>query len=153
MKQEITLTHEFVEFIPEDLRERTLYISIRFATVSHLCCCGCGSKVVTPLRPTDWKLIFDGKTISLYPSVGNWSFACRSHYWITKSTVEWSGGWSDEEIEAGRDRDRGAKRKYFGTDEAAAGGNEPSVESPSQQNTERCDDNGLWWKLRKWWSP
>jgi hypothetical protein len=152
MKQEMTLTHEFVEFIPEDLRERTLYISIRFATVSHLCGCGCGSKVVTPLRPTDWKLIFDGKTISLYPSVGSWSFACRSHYWITKSTVEWSGRWSDEEIEAGRDRDRWAKRKYFGTDEAAAGGNEPSDESASQQNTE-CDDDGLWWKLRKWWSP
>jgi Family of unknown function (DUF6527) len=35
----------------------------------NLCCCGCGEKVVTPLRPTDWKLIFDGKTISLDPSL------------------------------------------------------------------------------------
>lgn len=74
MKQEIPLKHEFAEFIPAELQERTLYISIRFVTVSHLCPCGCKNKVVTPLKPTDWKLIFDGKTVSLHPSVGNWSF-------------------------------------------------------------------------------
>ena len=78
MKQEIAFKHEFVEFIPEELKEGTLYVSIRFATVSHLCACGCKSKVVTPLKPTDWKLIFDGKTISLDPSIGNWSFPCQS---------------------------------------------------------------------------
>ena len=38
--------------------------------------------MVTPLKPTDWKLTFDGKTITLYPSIRNWNFACRSHYWI-----------------------------------------------------------------------
>ena len=59
---------------PDELEQGTIYVSIRFATASHLCCCGCGNKVVTPIRPTDWKLIFDGKTISLDPSIGNWSF-------------------------------------------------------------------------------
>ena len=54
MKQEIALKHEFVEFIPEELKEGTVYVSIRFATVSHLCVCGCKNKVVTPLRPADW---------------------------------------------------------------------------------------------------
>ena len=28
--------HEFVEFVPTELTEGTVYVSIRFATVSHL---------------------------------------------------------------------------------------------------------------------
>jgi hypothetical protein len=56
MRQDFVLRHEFVEFIPDELKEGTIYVSIRFATAAHLCCCGCGNKVVTPLRPTDWTL-------------------------------------------------------------------------------------------------
>jgi hypothetical protein len=117
MKQEIVLKHEFVEFIPDELAQGTIYISIRFATASHLCCCGCGSKVVTPIRPTDWKLIFDGKTVSLYPSIGNWSFACKSHYWIRNNRAKWAPRWSRKEIDRGRNRDRKAKGKYFDASE------------------------------------
>ena len=47
MKQPVTFKHEFVQFIPEELQEGTVYVSIRFATVSHLCACGCKTKVVT----------------------------------------------------------------------------------------------------------
>lgn len=72
--------HKFVEYIPDALDEGVLYVSVTFRTVLHLCGCGCGSEVATPLDPSDWKLTFDGKTISLYPSVGNWSLACQSHY-------------------------------------------------------------------------
>src|SRR5690242_6339020 len=100
MKQEIPIKHRFVEFIPEELDESTLYVSMRFATLSHLCACGCKSKVVTPLKPTDWKLTFDGKTITLYPSIGNWSFPCRSHYWIKNSWVQWAENWSQERVES-----------------------------------------------------
>jgi len=53
MKANATLKHEFVEFIPEDLEQGTLYISIRYKTGTHLCCCGCGNIVVTPFSPTD----------------------------------------------------------------------------------------------------
>jgi hypothetical protein len=106
MKPERQLHHEFVEFVPEELREGVVYVSIRFATASHLCCCGCGSKVVTPLRPDDWKLIFDGKSISLYPSIGNWSFPCQSHYWIRRNTVQWDLTWSQQEVELARAFDR-----------------------------------------------
>ena len=112
MKQAIALNHEFVEFIPTQLKERTVYISIRFATVSHLCPCGCNNKVVTPLKPTDWMLIFDGKTVSLHPSLGNWAFACRSHYWVRNDSVQWAEEWSTEEIAAGKLDDRRAKEKY-----------------------------------------
>ena len=76
------LEARFVEFIPKDLDEGTLYISKRFRTASHLCCCGCGGKVVTPLNPAKWNLLEQDCTVSLSPSIGNGAFACRSHYWI-----------------------------------------------------------------------
>jgi len=51
MKPERLLKHEFVEFIPDQLEDDTIYISIPYATVTHKCCCGCGTEVVTPLSP------------------------------------------------------------------------------------------------------
>jgi hypothetical protein len=120
MKQEKSLAHEFVEFIPDVLEEGKIYVSIEYATVVHKCCCGCGKEVVTPLSPTDWKLIFNGKTISLDPSIGNWSFPCRSHYWIRNNRVRWAEQWSQARIDAHRAHDRWAKDKYFsGVEEAA----------------------------------
>ena len=80
-----TFTHRFVEFMPEHLEPDVIYVSLRFALVSHKCACGCGEEVVTPLSPRDWQLIFNGDTVSLYPSIGNWSFRCRSHYWIDQN--------------------------------------------------------------------
>lgn len=90
------LKHKFIEFIPEVLDEGILYVSIAHGTAVHRCCCGCGREVVTPLTPTDWKLIFDGETVSLHPSIGNWNFPCRSHYWITKNRIEWAPSWGQE---------------------------------------------------------
>jgi hypothetical protein len=116
MRPEVVLKHEFVEFVPEQLEDRTVYVCIPFATVVHKCCCGCGREVVTPLTPTDWQLIFDGVSISLHPSIGNWSFPCQSHYWIRHNRVRWAGRWSQQEIEAGRAADAFAKAKYFGED-------------------------------------
>ncbi len=121
MNPEILLKHEFVEFIPDKLEPQTVYVSIRFATATHLCVCGCGNKVVTPIRPTDWTLIFDGKTVSFDPSIGNWSFPCQSHYWITKNRVKWAPKWSRKQIERGRTRDEMARQQYYsGRDESIA---------------------------------
>ena len=80
-----TFTHKFVDFMPERLQPDVIYVSLRFSLVSHQCACGCGEEVVTPLSPRDWQLIFNGETLSLYPSIGNWSFPCRSHYWIDQN--------------------------------------------------------------------
>jgi hypothetical protein len=107
------LAHKFVEYIPEHIEPGTLYVSIAYATATHKCCCGCGREVVTPLSPTDWALIYDGQTVSLDPSVGNWSFPCRSHYWIRRNRVVWARRWSKAEIEEGRKEDRAAKTAYF----------------------------------------
>ena len=108
-----TVKHEFVHFIPEALDEGTVYVSIPFATVVHRCCCGCGREVVTPLTPTDWDLRFDGKTISLYPSIGSWALPCQSHYWFRRDRVVWARRWSKMEIEQGRAGDRQATDAYY----------------------------------------
>jgi hypothetical protein len=75
--------------------------------------CGCGNEVVTPLSPTDWKLTFDGKTVSLYPSIGNWNFECQSHYWIKKNRIEFADHWSQKEILGGRKSDSNTKNVYY----------------------------------------
>jgi hypothetical protein len=108
-----TLQHKFIEFIPDVIEEGILYISIEYCTAIHKCVCGCGNEVVTPLSPTDWKLTFDGKSVSLDPSIGNWNFKCKSHYWIIKNTVKQSTRWSDWKIEKGRKEDLNTKKKYF----------------------------------------
>jgi hypothetical protein len=150
MRQEIALKHEFVEFIPDELIAETIYVSIRFATVAHLCCCGCGNKVVTPLRPTDWRLIFDGKTISLDPSIGNWSFSCRSHYWIVRNKIKWARQWSQEEIRAGRAHDRLAKEDYFGESVAPSRPAEPVGNAGSADQRASQSTASVWQKLIKW---
>ena len=103
------LSHKFVKHVPEKLEDGVVYISMEYSMVIHKCCCGCGKEVVTPLSPTGWKLIFNGKTISLYPSIGNWSFECQSHYWITDSKVEWAHRWTKRQIESGRKKELNRK--------------------------------------------
>lgn len=101
--------HRFVDSMPETLEEGVLYVSIPYAIAMHLCVCGCGHDVVTPFSPTDWAVIYDGVSVSLKPSIGNWSFPCQSHYFIERDRVHWAPHWTPEQIAAGRARDRTAK--------------------------------------------
>lgn len=80
----------FVEYLPRELDEGRLYISMEYATASHLCACGCGTRAVTPLGAADWRLLFDGR-VTLTPSIGNGQFACGSHYLIRSDEVIWLG--------------------------------------------------------------
>ncbi len=105
--------HRFVGEVPRQLEAAVLYVCIEFCTAVHLCACGCGSEVVTPLSRTDWSITFDGDSVSLNPSIGNWGFACRSHYFIRRGWVRWARLWTDEEVEAGRAFDRWNKSRYF----------------------------------------
>jgi len=84
------LSHKFVEFVPDTLSPDEIYVSFRFSLVTHLCACGCNQEIVTPLSPKDWQLIYNGNTISLYPSIGNWKLSCRSHYWIQEDSIVWA---------------------------------------------------------------
>lgn len=114
------LEHEFVERLPEQLAPGILYVSMTYGTVAHRCCCGCGEEVVTPLGPTDWRMIYDGESVSLLPSVGNWSLPCRSHYVIERGRVIGAGPWSEEQVAAERARDRAAKAQFYGQQPVAA---------------------------------
>lgn len=113
MKRIEQIRHEFTDVIPEDLEEGVLYVSMKYATAIHLCFCRCGNKVVTLIRPTRWQLIFDGKSVSLTPSIGNWGFRCKSHYWIRQNQVDWAGTWSKKEIDSARRRERGELEQEF----------------------------------------
>jgi len=147
MRREVTLRHEFVEFIPEPLEDGVIYISIPYATASHNCCCGCGMKVVTPLSPTDWKLTFDGKTISLNPSIGNWSLPCRSHYWIVQNRVRWAEQWTDKQVQAGRAHDAASKQRYYGTTQTTT----VSEKDDARQETSDTAPT-LWERFKSLWS-
>lgn len=107
------MQHKFVEFIPENIEHGVLFVSIEFATATHKCVCGCGNLVITPLSPTDWELRFDGETVTLYPSIGNWSFECKSHYWIEKNKVIHARSWDDDEIEENREFGELQKKKWY----------------------------------------
>jgi Family of unknown function (DUF6527) len=107
------LEPKFVDDIPEQLQPGFLYVSMRYVTAVHLCCCGCNREVVTPFSPAQWRLTFDGENVSLYPSIGNWSLPCRSHYVLSNGRVMEAPSWSDEEIEHGRARDKRAMSAYY----------------------------------------
>lgn len=85
-----TIQHEFVDFIPEKISEGKLYVSLKYNTVIHLCACGCGREVSTPIAPNEWKMNYDGVSVSLTPSIGNWGFPCKSHYWIKNGQIKWA---------------------------------------------------------------
>jgi len=110
------LQHRFVDNVPDIMEQGVLYVSFTYCTAMHFCVCGCGNEVVTPISPTDWQLKFDGKSISLSPSIGNWNFDCRSHYWIVKNEIRYSGCWSEEKIARGRLAERVRKDEYYGED-------------------------------------
>lgn len=81
---------EFVVHVPDVLAEGVVYVSTTYGTALHLCVCGCGNEVVTPISPTDWQLTHDDDgTITLTPSILN-RFACGSHYWIRSNQIEWA---------------------------------------------------------------
>lgn len=112
--------HVFIDSVPDAPEPGVIYVSLAYATAVHLCACGCGLEVVTPLAPTDWQIAYDGETLSLVGgddaasragSVGNWSFPCRSHYLIRRSRVQWRQAWTAEQVAAGRSRDRAAKQQ------------------------------------------
>lgn len=115
----------FVELIPEKLEEGVLYICERYKTAIHKCCCGCGEEVVTPLSPADWSVKKVGNCVSLMPSIGNWTFGCKSHYFIQSNKVIWVEKFSQWQIDFVRARDKADKKLY--------------IEAINQQKTKRLE--------------
>lgn len=137
----MTITPRFVEFVPETLENGILYISEKYNTAIHTCCCGCGEEVVTPLTPVDWRLHKYGHAVTLTPSIGNWNYACQSHYWIRANKVVWAPTMSRSEIRRVQARDRSEKARFI-----------------ANQNAERMISTQrfpwiarIWSNFKKWW--
>lgn len=111
-----------VHYMPKDLMPGVLYVSEEFGIAMHLCACGCGTKVKTPLGPTEWSVRETKQGPDLRPSVGNWQQPCQSHYWIDCGEVTWSEKWTAEEIAAGRRSEQERRSDYYSALDRQRGG-------------------------------
>lgn len=147
-----TLEHRFVRSVPRELEPGVLYVSMEYATAVHSCCCGCGEQVVTPLSPTDWKMIYDGESVSLTPSIGNWQLPCRSHYVIRQGRVIEADSWSTAHVEAEHHRDKVAKARFYRDKVATEGEQDKQPSNPAivTESSMRADSkDGFWSFLAK----
>jgi len=85
---------KYVESMPpvSEMEENKIYISEKYHSSTHRCLCGCGSPTVLPINHNGatygWDLYKENNgTVSFTPSVGNYSFPCKSHYIITKNVA------------------------------------------------------------------
>ena len=99
--------------MPMDLEAGVLYVSEEFGAAAHLCACGCGSKIRTPLGPTEWAFMETAEGPTLYPSIGNWQQPCKSHYWIRNGQVVWAGKLTFEQIKEGRTDEESRRKDYY----------------------------------------
>ncbi|WP_425284057.1 DUF6527 family protein [Hyphomicrobium facile] len=83
-------------------------------------------------------MVEDGDRVSLYPSIGNWSLPCRSHYWIERGQIRWAGAFNAKQIAAVQARDR--------RDAIAA---RPSIVGSRGKLTARI--LAVWSSLTSWW--
>ena len=125
----IELRH--VRLMPQALQPGVLYVSKEFGAAHHLCACGCGSKIRTPLGPTEWGLVETPEGPTLRPSIGNWQRPCRSHYWIWRGRIEWAKPWTDEQVLDGRAREEHKRQRYYA-------------------HREQLRNGGLWDKVKRW---
>jgi len=128
----VSLTPIFVEYIPRELDPGKLYVSMAYATASHLCACGCGERVVTPLSPSGWTLHFDGQ-VTLSPSIGNWQQPCRSHYFIRGNRIVGAAQWSQTRIDAAVKMEHGQ-----------------GIDDQPIQDPVPAARRGLWRRIRAW---
>ena len=123
------LEHRFVKFIPDELDDGVLYVSVEYKTVTHTCCCGCGEKVVTPLSPAGWELTFNGQSVSLSPSIGGGR--CNSHYFIRQGRVQWARPLTKMQGVAALRRDQAAAERLYDERPPADGDVEDGLPRPA----------------------
>lgn len=99
--------------IPNSLDPGVLYLSEEFETATHLCACGCGSKISTPIGRVDWTFQEGEHGPSLRPSIGNGQLPCRSHYFIDDGAIRWAEPMSDGQAKAVLGRDISRRRAYY----------------------------------------
>ena len=128
----------FVDRMPAELAPGVLYISHEYHVTKHLCPCGCAEVVTLPLHPEQWQYTYDGKTVSMHPSVGNVGAPCNSHYWIVTGRISWAKTITASQAQHGWDRDHHDLHTYDANTEAGATAAAPRTRKP------------LWKRLRFW---
>ena len=109
-----SISPEYLPQLPERLQEGVLYICEEFGLTAHKCCCGCGEDVYLKLGPAKWELTKESDgSVSIDPSVGNWKYVCRSHYWITNNRVIEAGRMSIRAIERVQEQDRRDRDRHI----------------------------------------
>jgi len=107
------MDHKFVDTIPEEIEDGILYVSLEYNVTKHLCPCGCGAEIVASLAPARYQLNYDGQTVSLKPSFGNWLHECESHYCIINDKVVWEKSMPKHRREAVIEKDKKDLEKQF----------------------------------------
>lgn len=85
-----------VHFMPKEFQPGVLYVSKEFGIAGHLCACGCGNKVMTPLGKFEWNIKDSKKGVSVWPSIGSGQLDCKSHYIIKNGRILWCEPMTDE---------------------------------------------------------
>jgi hypothetical protein len=140
---------EFIESAPRPLSDGVLYISDRFRTALHLCCCGCGREVVTPLNPAGWSYKREVGTVTLKPSIGNWSFPCRSHYLIIRNEIVWAKPMSPQQIAMVKAKDARDQKTLI--DRSNAAKLSSGTRLPASVNRRASTASQLIALVRRWW--
>jgi len=99
--------------MPDKFEQGILYVSAEFQTAGHLCACGCGNKVWTPIKPAEWSFTIDTKGPSLKPSIGNGQLNCKSHYIIRNGKILWLNPITDEDTEFDLAAANFRRKKYY----------------------------------------
>jgi hypothetical protein len=107
------ITLQRVQYLPRELAPGILYVSKEFAVAGHLCACGCGNKVITPLGAAEWTFTQRNGRPTLHPSIGNWQLPCRSHYVIAEGQIRWGDQWSEAQVVAGRRAEESRRQAYY----------------------------------------
>ncbi len=126
------LRPSFVTDIPECLEPGVLYMALEYDAMAHVCACGCGNEIATPIGPTDWNIAWNGVGLTVRPSVGNGSLPCRSHYLIDSSRVVWLPPMTDGEIVYERVRTARAKGLYHEPAVAIPAAADPPSHTPEK---------------------
>ena len=143
---------KFVASFPPIMEDGVLYISEEYETAGHRCCCGCGEKVMTPLNPAKWRLSKSPNgTVSLDPSIGNWNFACQSHYWISENRVIAAGMMSKQKIEAIKERDKRDVQRYIDRTNQALNNDIQDIKTSAPRPVPPSFMSTIANTLRSWW--
>lgn len=99
----------------------------------------------------------EGGKVSLAPSIGNWTFPCRSHYWIRRNQIVWAGAFSDQMIKRAQARDRSDIELHIARVNAKQAEVQEHVHQPTDQGP---GDRGVTWsdlivacfaQIKAWW--